>query len=349
MKYRNPIIAIALLTFVTACVTEIEFEPMHPPSAFAVYGRITDDPRPEELRIYRTGLFSPEEGQVPIGDAVVTILDDMGNEEQYIEPEFGRYLLLKNSVKGIPGRTYELNIRMPGGEIIRSRPETMPSKLKIDKLNAGNNATVSFTAYVDVNIPAGGQTWLRWEADRIYTRTEINQNVVLGNPFAPPPKVCFLTEPYARQDPNIFHTESQESYALVRQEVGTVKVDDRFYEKNCIQVYQLNTTAASYEYWRDISKAANPQGTIFDTPPAQVSGNLYMPGNENQLVLGFFEAAAVDTARIFIYRHDIEPLYVIDPCRRDYESNGLTYFGYKESCLNCLVISEASLEVPWFW
>ncbi len=349
MKFNIPILAMLCSLLATGCITEVNFEPEKTPASYAVYGRITNDPRPQELRIFKTGLFSAEETQQAIGGATVTIKDDLGNEENYIEPAFGLYLLQQNTVKGLPGRTYELEIVMPGGEIIRSRPETMPPLLKIEKLEAGNDSTQFFTARVDVNIPAGGNTWLRWEADRIYTRTEINQNVVFMNPFAPPPRVCFLTESYARQDPNIFHTDLPDSYQLVRQEAGTVKVDERFYERNCIQVYQFNTTAASYEFWRDVKKVANPQGTIFDTPPAQVPGNLYLEGNENQPVLGYFEAAAVDTARIFTTRNDIKPIYVIDPCTRDYPVNGSTFFGFREECLNCLVIPNTTLEVPWFW
>jgi hypothetical protein len=261
----------------------------------------------------------------------------------------GRYLLAQTAVKGMPGITYHVEITLPSGKIIRSRPEKMPEKVPIDSIYGSNNRTEYFTTYVDMTVPAGGDTWIRWEADRTYMIIEINQNIVLGFPFAPPPKVCFLTLPYARQDPNLFHAEQLDSYQVIKQTVGTSLIDNYFYDRNCIQAYQLSTTAASYEYWQDVEKAANPQGTIFDTPPAPIQGNLFYTDDGGEPVYGYFEAVAVDTARLFVHRDSLHGINLPDPCTRDYFVYGGSYYGFLEECLNCLTVEGATVEVPWYW
>ena len=331
------------------CIREVNFEPQQAPKNIAVYGRITDSPGPEVLNIYQTGAFSSQEKQRLVVGASAIIRDDLGNSEQYMETEPGIYILNKTKVTGIPGRSYELEIVLPGGGTIRSFPEKMPQPVPVDSLHKSLDGTQFFTAYVDTKIPAGGDTWLRWEASRIYMHREINKNVVLNMPFAPPPKVCYFWEPFDRQKSNIFHIDEQDTYQLAGQPVGSTKVDERFYERSCIQLYQFSTTAASYEFWRDVDKASNPEGTIFDTPPAVIRGNLFDENDTNAAILGYFEAVAVDTARVFVSRDELAPVNVPDPCRRDYQINSFQNYGFPASCLDCLILPGATLEKPWFW
>ncbi len=348
MRFTKIFLLAAVAYLLSGCVEEVTFKVEDPPSNIVVYGRITTDPRLHELSIFQTGGFSKTEGQKPITGAVAVLYDDMGNKEAYTEISEGRYLLEQTTVKGVPGITYELEITLPGGKTIRSRPEKMPQPVPVDNIYGSNNMSQYFSTYVDMTIPAGGDTWIRWEADRIHMIIEINQNIVLGFPFAPPPKVCYLTQPYARQDPNLFHAEQLDSYQVVKQTVGTSLIDNYFYDRNCIQVYQLSTTLASYEYWRDVEKASNPEGTIFDTPPAQIHGNLFYP-DDDEVVYGYFEAVAVDTARLFVHRDSLHGIHLPDPCTRDYFQYGGAHYGFLEECLDCLTVPGATVEQPWFW
>ncbi len=329
---------------ISGCIKEVSFKQETSPSAIAIYGAITNDPRPQELAIVQTGGFEKDDAQRPVIGAVAILQDDLGNKEQYIEMADGRYILSKTIVKGVPGRTYKIEIVLPDGKIIHSNPEKMPAVLPIEKLYGRNDSTQTLTLYADMTIPGGQEAWVRWEADRVRLLRELPKG-----PFGPPPKICYLWTHFSRQEANLFHSNEINDYHVIGQDVGMSNINSTFYERNCIQMYQFSTTAASYNFWGDVQKAANPKGTIFDTPPAAVKGNLHYVSDPDTPVFGFFEAMSVDTARLFVYRDEFEGIIVTDPCNLNYSSYGLASNGYAPECIDCLLKESATLEKPWFW
>jgi hypothetical protein len=340
-----------MLLLITGCIREISFEAEEAPRQIVVYGKISNDPSPQELQIFHTGIFGTETKQVPVEGAVATLMDDLGNVEQYEEQSPGVYWLQQSSVKGVPGRTYELEIVLPGGKIIRSIPEKMPQPVKAENFYLQKDTTsAAVIGYVDAQIPAtaDGQ-YLRWDTDRVYFFTEIDQFLLFGCTFCPLPLVCYVWNKLDRQQINLLSTAPGQALTLQRQEVVKRKVDRTFYHRNCFQTYQISMTKKAFEYWENVDKAANPSGTIFDSPPAAVRGNLYNPGDATELVLGYFEGVGVDTARACISRDELKPIQVLDPCLRNYTANGLENYGFPPECLNCTLIPNSTLEKPWFW
>ena len=75
---------------------------------------------------------------------------------------------------------------------------------------------------------------------------------------------------------------------------------DRLGVKYNILVKQYALNEESYNYWKDHEKINENLGTLYDPQPYVIKGNIYNPEDENEIVLGFFDASSVQGKRIFI-------------------------------------------------
>ena len=168
MKF-NLFLSLVLLLGCTSCIEEINFQqPPDAPSQIVVYGKISNNPSPHDLRILETIPYGDDRREREVEGATVFIEDDLGNREQYLETGGGNYQLLQATVKGTPGRTYSLDILLPGGKRLRSLPETMPPVLPIDSQYWQLDSIRFFHTFINAKIPpapAEGGVWLRWETD----------------------------------------------------------------------------------------------------------------------------------------------------------------------------------------
>jgi len=89
-----------------------------------VDGGIHAGPGPYTLNLGITN--APDRPADPLTNAVVTITDDKGLQEPYVEVGKGRYQLNGTTVQGTPGVGYVLDIRLPNGKVYHSTTEIMP-------------------------------------------------------------------------------------------------------------------------------------------------------------------------------------------------------------------------------
>ena len=101
-------------------------------------------------------------------------------------------------------------------------------------------------------------------------------------------------------------------------------------------------TVNAYEYWSNIAQIVNQAGTIFDIPPAPIRGNLYNPNEEDEFILGYFEASAIDTVRVSIFPFDISYSPIA------YCSQNIWAPSFNE-CGNCLLWENSTAIRPSWW
>jgi hypothetical protein len=111
--------------------------------------------------------------------------------------------------------------------------------------------------------------------------------------------------------------------------------------RHYFNVYQYSLTEDNYLYWENIRKVANQQGSIFDPPPAPISGNMFNPNDPEELVLGYFQVVQIDTVRTFVLPVDLDPAAPIDEC------NFQT--GVSSRCFSCSGEPGATLIRPEYW
>ena len=357
----------ALYTVVTIlalanCVRETDFlRSNEDENVLVVSGGFTDGAGPHVIRLTRPGDSNKQAFEAVTG-AEVVLSDDQGNAYtfQEITPTDGKPSFYQlTGIQGVAGRIYTLDIQLPGGEHYRSRPETMPVRVKIDSVgvkgelfitNESNGAISkeqrAFAyAYATVPDQASGR-YLRWDAEVVFIFNEIFKNYY---PIPPPSFQCFVTNRISDQLIELADLSAFQPGTSLYNRVGKRKIDFAFEHRICFIVYQRTIGRNAYEYWKKIDQLISPTGTIFDAPPARVFGNvenLTDPGNP---ALGYFEISAIDTARVYTrdgLLGDEFKLNTIPYCQYDYTRwppvNHL-------ECDNCLLLPSSSLEIPPWW
>ena len=115
---------------------------------------------------------------------------------------------------------------------------------------------------------------------------------------------------------------------------ATRPIDRSFGVKHYFNLIQSAINKETFDYWSRVNSLTTRQGSIFDTPPAPIPGNIKSE-DPNEQVFGFFEVADVDTTRMFLTNNDIL-VWWDDPC----ELNGpewLPVFSVPFECVPCLI------------
>lgn len=331
------------LFIMSGCIDEITFDSEMTSGQLVISGGVYDHPGPYSLELALTNAATAL--PMPVSGAEIYLVDGEGNRERYVEIESGIYEAAGNSVTGKRGETYHIEISLPDGRTYQSIPETMPvlngrTEVIVEpgflqEPSASGRMMDIPHIFVSANtfIPETDETlYLKWDVESVYAFREWQH----PHPLAPPAKTCYFTQATNPQ------TISQISSDLIRSNrienkplVSKRVVSDQFYIRHVFSVILTSVTESRYDYWDQVDQLINRSGTIFDVPPATVPGNIRSNEIENEIVLGYFEAAAKDTSHSFITRADL-PFFVGNPCP------GSGFPG----CRDCLELENSSLERP---
>lgn len=82
-----------------------------------------------------------------------------------------------------------------------------------------------------------------------------------------------------------------------------------------ILVKQYAITPDAYQYYNILKKNTENLGSLFETQPTQLVGNIHSVKNPSEVVIGFFTASSVQEKRIFIYKNDVSNWNFLDSNR----------------------------------
>ena len=74
-----------------------------------------------------------------------------------------------------------------------------------------------------------------------------------------------------------------------------------------ILVKQYALTKEAFEYLENIKKINEQTGSLFDTQPSQLPGNIHCVSNPDESVIGYVIASSVQQKRIFITNYEVRP------------------------------------------
>jgi hypothetical protein len=335
----------------TGCIEKFEFKTTEGDHLLVVNGSITQGGGPYELRLSYTTKFGTGPTD-PVREAQIIIFDDAGQQENYFETEPGLYLSLGNTVRGQEGSTYFIEIRTDENRVYRSRPETLPPLVQADSiyyelvtetsLNEIGNPVENKYIKVFVDTPVnkeGKDAWFRWRMIDTYTVTDLSCGSL------DPATTCYITEEPNPQNIPVFSSEVSATDHLEKFQLSSNLFEPRYAyaSQHYYNAFQYSISKAAHEYWEKISKIANQEGTIFDPPPATVRGNLFNVNDKNEIVLGYFEATAVDTIRTFSFKRDFPDVSIPAFCTfGDMPRNS-------GACCSCLLLDNSTLEMPSYW
>jgi hypothetical protein len=290
---------------------------------------------------------------MPLSYANVTLFDDLGNSfELYEDPSKpGNYL---STTSGIAGRTYHVSVTTPSGVIYESAPEKIPVTSISDTVTykfeqeeqidaEGVISTQWFLKiYVSNTLPNEERSFLKWETQEVYVLVPTDFPDIFGNI----PPSCYITQNADPQRIVLFNNNQIE--AKETNELMIVKriVDQSFHTRHYFNIYNTSMTAEAYEYWRKVNILANQVGSIFDAPPAEITGNIFRSGSETDRAIGYVQAVNQTFKRISFVQADLpNPL----PVYCEYDGSKPQREAYTQACLDCLSVANSSYQRPgWF-
>ncbi|WP_297337476.1 DUF4249 domain-containing protein [Algoriphagus sp.] len=351
---------LVLICFPFACVEQISFPLNRQVGKLIVFGQITN--LAEEKTIYLSSTTSEDRQPLPSGDYLV--LNDLprpvtnaqvfliGSDNSFvpfIHRSEGRYELDRN-VPILNGVAYGVEIRV-NGKIYRSSPEELPSAVGSDELSYefsrgeldGTPDLAMISIYSEVTLPDTSEPYyLKWEVSEAY----FWQLTFFPNPFNQAPPLCFVFETPDPERIPLLNGESLSETALGgRQLLAKRQVDQSFLSRHYFTIRQVSLSESAFEYWRNVRELVNNTGSVFDTPPAPIRGNIVNVEDENEQVLGYVEVARVSQKRIYTTLADV-PFELEEVCL--YDPNK-PVIDYPQTCRNCNAFGNSSNEIPEWW
>lgn len=333
-------------------MTPIDFSTESIGGTLAVTGQISTI---QEQNIIQLGLTADSERlPIPLSGAYVVLLDDNNGSSVYNEDPNKPGIYTLPDIQGIPGRTYTVQITVPGGAVYESAPERIPEasgqlttryefvQEEYTDLEGIVSLEWFMKLYANAQLPVTEvPAHLRWSVEEVFLLSPTDFPDPFGN--IPPP--CFIMQNADPQRVSLFDGVKLQATSIENFLVGSRVIDWTFLEKHYFTTYQTSLTPDAYEYWRKVNILANQVGSIFDTPPATITGNIRNLNKPSEKVLGYFQAVNQTYDRFVIYPDDLPFRLLTTTCTFDNRS----FEEYPQRCLDCTSVRNSSYDRPdWF-
>jgi Domain of unknown function (DUF4249) len=285
----------------------------------------------------------------PVSGLNVSVEDDLGQIYWFPESEAGTYR--GSNFTGIPGRSYHVIVETPEGARYESAPEKLPVVIGTDEVTydfseedyldaSGTPQKRQFlNLSTQVKIPSPeAPYYLKWTVDEIYLLVPTD----FPDPFGSIPPPCYISKTTDPQRVVLYDGSKKtplDGDFFVASRIADFK---SFHTKYSYYVYRSSITAEAYEYWRKVKALVSQVGTIFDTPPAEIKGNITRIDRPSTTVYGYFQASNETYNAETLYAFDM-PFLPTVYCEYDARKSSLEY---PAECLDCLKAASSSLEEP---
>jgi hypothetical protein len=320
-----------------------------------------DDTLTEQLLVV-DGLLTPS-----TGSQFFTLARTVSFKNKFIDPVLGASIVLndtypyteigdgKYELKNVDinvGESYFIDIRLSDGTHYKSLPTIMPRGIQPDstfvRFENGIRTTPTgaeriskvMNVYLDTDLPNNdneGDLYFRWLTEGLYVFPEESCGGLHQ------PKSCYIDVPPNGQDLVIQSSENIQGDRLINQRIATKNSFEinEFKALYILSTYQFSITKESFTYWSNLKTLANQSGTVFDLPPAALTGNMFNVDNPDELVLGYFEVADVDTIRASVLSSEFKSeINGIVPCSQFMRNR------WPAECCECLVLDGATTNRP---
>lgn len=291
--------------WINACVVPFETITSSQLKVLVVDAILTNEDRPQTVKI-QTSIHQNETiYNSEIHDLKVELL--VNNKESFTLSNQGAgvYVLLP-SFRAKVGNSYKLKFQKPDGTIYESDEQIMPSSPIIDKIydifevdgiEKGITKIPDNAVYIDFKDPADEKnyylwTWNLWERQYVCL-TQYNYDYYCN-------QNCW--EIFHNDDWNIF----SDIYSNGKPIFGKLIVQVPYYQTHgsLLEIKQLGINEATYRFLKLINDQTKRTGTLVDTPPAAIVGNIKNLTNPSEAITGFFIVASVNTVEYWLDREN---------------------------------------------
>jgi hypothetical protein len=328
------------------CIDEIKLDTGSGVQKLAVDGLIADSLQVYSIKVSTSAVLGVGNDNIltPLEGATVKVLDDAGGSFEFLETSPGVYT---REMQGEAGKAYHVEVVLPDGKTILSKPEVLKKAPSIGAVSAEvvDESYLSNTGkfieeqklILSMNTTAAGpqQRFLRWRAEAEYEFKE-------AYPGALNTKLCYVKNNVDLNNISVYDAEDFAGGEINEQQVLKTDFNYRFADMFCFHLFQYAISEAEYKYWQGVNDIVNIDGSLFDPPPGTVRGNLYFKDDPGELVLGYFSVAGVAYRREFINSQTLG-IFMERKC------HGLSFRPQYAECMECLKILNSTTERPPYW
>lgn len=370
LNIKNQTLLLSLAFLVTSCLEVIDFQSDETGGQLTIYGKITNsDLHDQSIRVSRaTSDRNPEE---IVENAVIEVIDDQDCVHTYFFDEKNGFYAPNAPYAGIPGRSYRARIQVDGQEYLssfqkmplsQSKDSTYFQFRRITTLsNTGGEAEAIFMqVFTDSEIPETDEPlFIRWDILQVY----VQLGIILPSSNFPrySPIDCYIEEPFIGETLKMHDGREVGPGTLQGQFMAETLLDESFNTLRGFGIVQNSITEEAFDYWARIEEVSNRVGSIFETPPAAIRGNITNVADEEDFALGFFEVARVDTTGTFVTPDDI-PVFLGNGgnfilCNEEHTFAELFAvpfecfpclldIGVHPACINCTILNNSTRTRP---
>lgn len=274
------ILFFSMFIILNSCEDKIDLELPDGETFLVVQGWITNENSPLAVHLTNTSPYFDDVASPVVTGATVILRDNEGNESVLIETIPGTYLF---DDIGVIGRSYQLRINLPEGDIYESDFELLQEPVPIDSIywqlsedepNPDNDESPDdiYDVLIETYEPEGRGDHYQWRS--------------------------FLNGVEAREPFDIFTTSDQ---LVDGGPILQFDVTGKLYSApDTVVIVQERISKAAYEFLTQLQNQTAFVGSPFDTPPVPIQGNVYNLSDPKRNALGFFGAAARDRATIIV-------------------------------------------------
>lgn len=304
-----------LILIFSNCVQEFDPPSQGYENLLVVEAFLSNGDTPLEIKLSRsmpidTSAFIPESG------AQISLSDDAGELYNLAELQEPGIYVYNGLLNPQIGKSYQIHISTQNGNQYESSAVTMRKTPEMDSVSfrfeeRASAGKAGVQIYVDTHDPNNNTWYYRWAWDATWIFQMPYDSYLLwedGQIKLREYRInnCFKYDRSTSIDISTSKnlTEDQISdFPLLY--VSTES--DRLNLKYSLNVKQYALSEEAYNYWKELQKVTENLGTLFDPQPSIVKGNIYNVNDENEVVLGYFDASSVSEKRIFINYKDLPP------------------------------------------
>jgi hypothetical protein len=310
MKILHYLSGFLLIIATFGCVKQFIPETGADPKLYVVDGLITDQPGRKSVSISRSIPLGTKSESDPVMGCNVWISDNLNNKYQLSAAGPGIYVTYADFSGGI-GRRYTLNIEIAGFappfntkyfNTIKSLPmELLPvpeidslyfKRINITQEDGFATPGEGCQIYLNTSDANNYNRFYRWDYDETW------KVIAPAYPLAIN-RICWITN--KSEEINVRTTTG-----LIENRIDHLPVkfisnqSDRLNWRYRIAVNQYSVNEDEYNYWSDLEKISDNTGSLYDIIPSSINGNLFVPGDPDKQVLGYFSVSSKRSKVIYI-------------------------------------------------
>ncbi len=314
------------------CVEPFEASLRYNTDLVTVEGTLTDLAEPQVVRLRRSVSTDRNSVSQPLSGARVEVVVNGQNPLLLSESATGSgNYVLPTGFRAVPGSTYQLRFRTAQGTQYESTMEKMPVGKPIARVydafdpeaieSSSTGSTPYFQPghhlYLDTQDPPGtgdfyNWTWTLWENQSVCATCEqgkyfTGRGCVRDLSLASDNVFDYLCGQRCWQ---IFRNRAinvmTDAYTDGRTITGRPIADIPLYSSSgaLVEIRQQALTAGAFRYLKLLADQSQNTGSLADTPPAAIFGNVSNVANPNEKAVGYFTAASVSQMRYWLSRQN---------------------------------------------